>query len=119
MAHGDIGRMSHDQLHVLANRVMHDSGVLHQMPQGHTEDTMRDMVKILLISSAGDDMAAVEAMAPLAPLALGLGLGPWGWGWPYWGWGGPWFGPRRRGFRGGYGGRGHHGGHRGGHGGRR
>ena len=112
MAHPDIGHMNPEQLHLLADRVLHDSGALHHLPHGHTADTVRDMVKILLLSAA-DDMAAVETWAPLAPLALGLGLaGPWGWGWPYYSWGGPWFGrrPFRRGFRGGH----HHGGgHRG------
>ncbi|MCL2568471.1 MAG: hypothetical protein FWE12_03405 [Oscillospiraceae bacterium] len=109
MAHRDIGRMSPDQLHVLADRAMRDSGVLHHMPPGYTEDTVRDMVKMLLLTM-DDSMTAMETFRPLAPLALGLG--PWGWGWPY-GFVGPWF-PYRRGFR-----RGHGGGFRGGHRGRR
>ena len=100
MAHPDIGRMSPEQLHVLADRVMHDSGVLHQVPPGHTEDSVRDMVKVLILHT-GDDMAAVETFNPIVPLALGPWFWPWGWG------GGPWFGPRGRGhFRRGHGGRG-------------
>ena len=100
MAHPDIGRMSPEQLHVLADRVMHDSDILRQLPPGHTEDTMRDMIQILLLTSE-EAGGAVETFNPLVPLALGP------WAWPYWGWGGPWFGPGRRfrhGFRGGRGG---------------
>lgn len=106
--HHDISRMSHTQLHHLADRIMHESGVLRHLPHGHTEDTVRDMTKILLLSL--DDGAAVETFSPLVPLALGLGLGPWAW--PYYGFGGPWF-PRRH-FH-----RGRRGGHPGGHRGRR
>jgi len=112
MAHRDIGRMSQEQLHVLADRVMHDSGILHHLPHGHTEDTARDMVKILLLSLEDDELAAAETFHPIAPLALGLGLaGPWPYFWP---WFGPWGpyrhhrggrfrggGPRRGGGRGG------------------
>ena len=113
MAHRDIGRMTDEQLHVLADRAMHDSGVLRHMPHGYTEDAVRDMVKILLLTM-DDSMAAMETFRPIAPLALGLGLGPWGWGWgwPY-GFVGPWFPRGRGGFRG------HRGGHGGGHRGRR
>ena len=72
----DIGRMDEGQLDRLANEIMRDSGVLHHMPRGHSEETIRDLVKVLLLVS--DPGPAAETMSPIVPLALGLGLGsPW------------------------------------------
>jgi len=64
------------QLRHLADRVMHESGILHHMPLGHTEETIRDFIHALLLTLA-DGEEAVEAMVPIAP-----------WVWP-----GPFFNP--------------------------
>ena len=74
MMHGDIAHMDERQLDQLANEVMRNSGVLHHMPRGHSEDTVGDLVKVLLLTHNNRELAA-ETMAPLVPLALGFGLG--------------------------------------------
>ena len=99
MAHRNIGRMDERQLDHLADEVMRSSGVLLHMPRGHSEDTVRDLIKVLLLIH--DDMdPAAETMGPLLPLALGLGLGyPWPF-YPYPFFWGRRFPHHRRGFRG-------------------
>jgi|GEM_PF-3314181 len=115
-SHHDISQMSRAQLHHLADQAMHESGVLHQLPHGHTADTVRDMASVLLLGLEESRGGSVEAFSPLLPIALG----PWFWPW---GFDEPFFPHHRRhpghrwnggpGFHGGHGGPGFHGGPRG------
>jgi len=72
-ANGGVGHLDDVGLNALADQIARESGVLYSMPQGHTRDTVRDLIKALLLSM-GDDGEAVPAMGPIVPLALGLGL---------------------------------------------
>ena len=67
--HDDIPHMDEAELHHLTDRVMRDSGALHEMPQGHTEETVRDFIRALLLSHAYGD-GFVEAMSPIVPVPI-------------------------------------------------
>lgn len=82
MAHRDIPHMHPEQLNMVVDRILHESGVLHHMPHGHTADTMRDLIRVLLLTTGGD-MEAAEAMRPIVPLAFGPWFWPWGFGGPF------------------------------------
>jgi len=102
----------------MASRTMHESGVMHHMPHGFTEEMMRDFIRVLFLALAEEDGAmdgmddmhdmddmyepATEAMSPFVPLAWWAGY-PWN---PFFF---PFFGPRRFHHR-----RPHHGGRPGG-----
>ena len=73
----DLARMDVHELGHVIDRILHDSGVLHHMPHGHTEADMRHVVHAALLAPMSMEMdGAVEAMSPLVPLAFGFG-------WPY------------------------------------
>ena len=74
MMHEDISHMSIGQLDRLVERVMRDSGVLHPIPHGFTEQSLRDSVRDLLLDYADGDY--IDAMAPFVPLAFGPGFFP-------------------------------------------
>ena len=78
MTHPNIQKMDERTLDHLAWKVVQDSGVLHDMPPEHTEETMRDLSKAMLLAygamapavhaMAHDEMEpAAEAMSPLLP----------------------------------------------------
>lgn len=120
--HKDLDRMDEQRLNALADSVIVDSGLAHHLPFGHTKDSVRDLVKILILALvvSGDK----ETVSPWLPWALGLGLlaNPY----PYYpypvvtGRGGGWHphGGGHHSGHGGHGGRGGGHGSRGGHGGR-
>ena len=95
-----LSRMDEAQLEQVAWDVMQNSDVLRHIPQGHTEETVKDMAKVMLLTHTGMEPSA-EAMSPLLPWVLGLGNPFFYYPYPFF------FGPRghfrhhhRRGFHG-------------------
>lgn len=111
--HPDLVHMNAERLDHLADQLIHDSGIFSHMPPGHTRESIRDMVKVLLLtrhthhehSQEHPHHGEKETLGGILPLALGLGLlgGPYYPYYPY---------PYGYGYGGGYPHR--HGGHRGG-----
>ena len=89
--------MSAAHLDHMTTRVMDESGMLHDMPHGHTRESMGDFVRFLLLAlvdgtlvdgmSDGQHEPAAEAFHPLVPF-------PWGFGFPFTPY--PFFFPGRR-----------------------
>ena len=71
MRHPDIHQMDERTLDHLAWKVVQESGLLHDMPEGHSEETARDLSKIMLLTH-GPMEAAAEAMSPIVPLIWSL-----------------------------------------------
>ena len=84
-----IAAMDESQLDHMAWQIMGDSGVLHHMPPGHTAETVKDLVKVMLLTQ-GDMEPAAEAMSPLFPLIWGMWPGDPFFYYPFF------FGPRGR-----------------------
>jgi len=88
--------MSPMHLDHMTNRVVEESGMLHEMPQGHTRESMHDFARVLLLAlvdgvvpadGMAQDEPAAEAFHPFVPFPWGFGF-PWA---PY-----PFFFPGRR-----------------------
>jgi len=71
----------------MTNRVMEESGMLHDLPPGHTRESMHDFVRILLLAIV-DGMVPVDGMAldqnePAAEAFHPFVPFPWGFGFPW------------------------------------